>query len=71
MKKRQLEKLEKEVLKRLDTLQEFLDGPMVSLHEYIPSDPEYVKRVYRLHRLVSDLYSATFDLQFAIEGTPF
>lgn len=64
MKKRR--QLENEVSKSFDTLKKFLDGPMTDLHEYLPSDPVFRERTFRLHQLVCKLATATDTLHFVI-----
>ena len=50
----------KEVNRKMEELQQYLDGPFVAMHEYEPDDVEFANRLEGLHGVVSALYKATF-----------
>lgn len=51
---------EKEVQEKMKKLEEFINGPYVSMHEYKPGDAEFANRLEELNTIVSELYKATF-----------
>ena len=51
--------LENEVIERFAALAEFIDGDMVSMYEYDPSEMGFHEGLLRLRGLVSDLASAS------------
>jgi hypothetical protein len=58
---------EKEVMQKLNNLEQYLDGPYGTMHEYCPDDVEFANKLEGLREVVSALYKATFRGEVAVE----